>query len=114
MNKSSYTFKTNNDVNIIKHIRNQVPVHIITTVSDIGCLRVGNERFITFVPNGCRGDISTVVITERYACIPLQYYTTLNGTFNIYDFDSGDEIVLRLNGEYDVHNASDIIVFNKK
>ena len=79
------------------------------TTSDRGSLLVGTKDFKVCLPNG-KGDGSTdVTIIEKgdeSMIITLDFYTVIEGKFNIYSYDcSKDEsdIIATLEGKYGVY-----------
>lgn len=84
----------------------------LTTISDIGSVKIGIDgQFTLDVPNGY-GDESdtTVIICDKNECAPEDYalWASVRGNnINIYDYDCGGEVIETLSGRYGIYVAGD-------
>lgn len=77
------------------------------TESDAGSLKVGNESFQTLIGNG-RGDgVTRVAVFGKDEEFNREYFggivSTVQGMFNIYDYDCGDSAAKVVEGRYFVY-----------
>ena len=88
---------------------------ILITESEVGSLKVGNDNFSFNLPNGI-GDGKTKVVITREKEINtnmVNFFTKIEGTFNIYDYDCGNDILTSLNGKYHIFYLNGIVVFGE-
>lgn len=85
-----------------------------TTESDIGSLAVGTNDFKYNISNLYGDGTNYVYIVENNKHIRgLDFLTTIEGNFNIYDYDCGNNIVITLHGRYAIYRAERLFVFVK-
>lgn len=85
-----------------------------TTESDIGSLSVGTNDFKYNIGNLYGDGTNYVYIlenNENLAC--LNFLTTIEGNFNIYDYDCGNHVAITLHGRYAIYRAERLFVFAK-
>jgi hypothetical protein len=85
--------------------------------SDAGGLKIGNENFDILIPNRL-GDGTTIVAIfddpREFNSHMLDYFTSIYGTFNIYDYDCGNEVLKTISGRYGVYCNSGFIALVKR
>lgn len=101
-------------VNIFEHIKNQTDASFHLTSSDIGGVKIGNEDFGIIIPNGFGDGETEVIITNNDAHVPLSFYTSVKGNFNIYNYDCGNTVETTLNGKYMIYSGKQTVVFVKQ
>ncbi|MCK9553200.1 hypothetical protein [Aquamicrobium sp.] len=85
--------------------------------SDAGSVKVGNAQFSFLIShnNGDGHAIAAVFKNEKdFISSPMKFITSVEGTFNIYDYDCGQNVIVTLNGRYDVYVYCGITCFVKK
>lgn len=68
----------------------------ITTISDLGSVKVGTDDFTILIPNGYGDGNMTVFLAEKDEEIPscARYFTFMQGkAINIYSYDGNDNTV---------------------
>lgn len=88
---------------------------VIETESDVASTKVGNRYFKTYINNNC-GDGITLNIIDNHDKFNDSFFTfqgMIEGSFNIYDYDCGDNVVCKLNGKYLTYSDNSIILFKK-
>ena len=88
-----------------------------TTYSDVGSLKIGVGDSSVLIPNGC-GDGKTTVgffdannpFNEALDHM-MMFFTTINGEFDLYEYDCGDEVAMKIKGKYFVFYANSYIAF---
>ena len=98
-----------------KRVRDSID-NWISTYSDAGGLKIGNEYFSITVPNGYGdGDMKYAVVGR--GCLNhdmLEFWTVIQGNqINIYDYDCGSDIIETLDGRFGVFYGYGFIVFEK-
>lgn len=85
------------------------------TMSDVGGVKVGNKSFNMIVPNGVGDGTSRVAVLneKNFNSSCFTYFTTIEGEFNIYSYDCGEEIAKTINGRYAVYYDDHFVVFVK-
>jgi hypothetical protein len=90
------------------------------TVSDIGSIKVGNDSFSVGISNkyGDCYDNMVYVIEKKVSNINLdfaKFVTSIEGTeMYIYDYDCGDDKVIKLEGKrYGVYAMEKLVIFEK-
>ena len=90
---------------------------ILETDSDVGSTKIGNDDFSVQI-NNCMGDGITKNIIDTnntFDCKSFfDYFTVINGKFNIYDYDCGESVAKTLNGEYFVYSGFGYVLFSKE
>lgn len=90
------------------------------TSSDMGGVKVGNDKFSVIIPNG-RGDGTTRVAVKSKAAQEAKsythhcfnFFTSLEGEFNIYTYDCGNEVETTVNGRYGVFYYDGMVLFEE-
>lgn len=90
----------------------------LTTISDIGSVKIGIDgQFTLDVPNGYGDGDTAVIICDKDEYKPEDYalWASVRGNnINIYDYDCSDEVVETLSGKYGIYVAGDRGVFLNK
>lgn len=84
------------------------------TVADAGSLKIGSNEFTILIPNGYGDGVTTYAIFDsenELNCNMLNYQTTISGTFGIFAYDCGDEIVETVSGRFQVYSARGFVAF---
>lgn len=84
--------------------------------SDAGSLKVGNDDFTILIPNG-HGDGATryaILNEDEYYGHRFRYFTQLQGKFNIYSSDCGDEIAETIEGVFGIYIHEGMIALVKR
>lgn len=85
-----------------------------TTNSEMGSVKVGNDKFATLIRNRYGDGITKVAVVNGKAHLDVKYFeTSLEGEFNIYSSDCGNKVVCTLNGRYGVYSNDGYVVFEK-
>ena len=86
------------------------------TFSDVGSVKIGNDKFNVLLPNGYGDGCTTVLIlgkneeprgNNHYIC-------TIKGDYCIYSYDLGDEVIYQTHGKYNIYNSHNGVVVFKK
>lgn len=86
------------------------------TFSDVGSVKIGNDKFNVLVPNGYGDGNTTVVILGKNE-EPREnnhYICTIEGDYEIYSYDLGDEVIYEMHGKYNIYNSHNGVVVLKK
>lgn len=88
------------------------------TESDAGGLKVGNDEFSIIIPNGYGDGVTRYAVLEEDDITidisdAMDYFTSINGKFNIYDYDCGNNILEVIEGTFAVYRYEGIIIFEK-
>lgn len=86
------------------------------TFSDVGSIKIGNDKFNVLVPNGY-GDGNTTVLILGKNEEPREnnhYICTIEGDYGIYSYDLGDEVIYEMQGKYNIYNSHNGVVVFKK
>lgn len=84
------------------------------TTSDMGSLAVGTSNFRYNIPNLYGDGINLVYIINQNEHIEaVDFLTTIEGRFNIYNSDCGKSVVKTLEGRYAVYRGEKLFVFVK-
>ena len=85
-----------------------------TTNSEMGSVKVGNDKFATLIRNRYGDGITKVAVVNGKAHLDVKYFeTSLEGEFNIYSSDCGNKVACTLNGRYGVYSNDGYVVFEK-
>lgn len=85
-----------------------------TTNSEMGSVKVGNDKFATLIRNRYGDGITKVAVVNGKAHLDVEYFeTSLEGEFNIYASDCGNKVACTLNGRYGVYSNDGYVVFEK-
>lgn len=86
------------------------------TFSNVGSVKIGNDKFNVLVPNGY-GDGNTTVLILGKNEEPREnnhYICTIEGDYGIYSYDLGDEVIYEMQGKYNIYNSHNSVVVFKK
>ena len=98
---------------VLEYLGSKADKHF-TTESDIGSLAVGTSDFKYNIGNLYGDGTNYVYIlenNEHLSC--LDFLTTIEGDFNIYDYDCGNNIAITLHGKYAIYRGEQVFVFVK-
>jgi hypothetical protein len=87
----------------------------ISTASDAGSLKIGNDNFSILIPNGY-GDgrtLYSVVNSSDFNMDMMKYFTLIEGKFSIYSFDCGNNRIETIEGKYQIFHSDGLVVFVK-
>lgn len=100
-----------------KTIRGFIGDQLFKTDSDAGSVKIGNGMFSLLIPNG-RGDgITRVAVVDDGSGLrglEMNYFTTITGEFDVFDYDCGENSVMNLDGKYAVYYYDGFVVFSKE
>lgn len=91
----------------------------ITTYSDVGSLKIGVEDSSVLIPNGLGDGITTVGFFDANNPYNealdhmMMFFTKINGEFDLYEYDCGDEVAMKIKGKYFVFYSSSYIAFQQ-
>lgn len=87
------------------------------TFSDVGSVKIGNDKFNVLVSNGYGDGNTTVVILGKNE-EPREnnhYICTIDGDYCIYSYDLGiDEVIYKIHGKYNIYSSHNGVVIFKK
>ena len=99
---------------------NGVDIRYATTISDKGCIKVGNDSFSIGISNqyGDCFDNVVYVVEKKNSGLSFdfaKFITDIEGTeMYIYDYDCGTDKVIKLNGtRYGVYAMEKLVIFEK-
>ena len=103
-----------------KFNRNVLGEDCFKTSSDMGGIKVGNNNFSIIIPNG-RGDGTTRVSVKSKSAQELRnythncfnYFTSIEGEFNIYSYDCENDVVTTVNGRYGIFYYDGLVLFEE-
>lgn len=85
-----------------------------TTNSEMGSVKVGNDKFAMLIRNKYGDGITKVAIVDGNASLDDKYFeTSIEGEFNIYLSDCGNKVACTLNGRYGVYSNDGYVLFEK-
>lgn len=101
-------------------IREMLAEKIFKTYSDAGALKIGNKDFSILIPNGY-GDgetrVAIIKLEEKkyYDLEAFRFFTSVEGTFDIYDYDcdSSGDIIQTIEGRYGIYVYEGFVVFEQ-
>lgn len=84
------------------------------TESDAGGLKIGDDHFSILI-NGEGDGITRYAVFNRDEWNPnmATFTTSIEGTFNIYAYDCGDEVAETLSGRYGIYTYEGIVIFER-
>jgi len=94
----------------------------LTTLSDAGSVRIGNDKFQILIPNGCGDGETNVLIIDEDDKLDknVKFFTVVEGEINIYNYDCASnpdlfplEVIKTLKGRYGVYNHDGAVIFRK-
>lgn len=88
------------------------------SVSDNGGLKIGNDEISIIIPNGYGKGITRYAVLDEDDITmdiseAMDYFTSINGKFNIYDYDCGDGISEVIEGNFAIYKYGGIVIFEK-
>lgn len=82
------------------------------TESDAGGLKIGDDRFSVLINGGGDGITRYAVFNrDEWNHNMATFNTSIEGTFNIYTYDCGDEIAETLSGRYGIYTYNGMVIF---
>ncbi len=90
-----------------------------TTLSDVGGVKVGNDDSYFIISNG-KGDGNTIVAIFNNAddfnedMLTNRSAISISGHHCIYEYDCGDSIKVKLDGEYFAYGSDGFVAFVKQ
>lgn len=85
------------------------------THSDIGSIKVGNNDFTYFLRNDFGDGDNDIFVFNDFVLLEgkLSIEGHIEGKFNIYDYDCGNNIARTLEGSYTIYKKECLLVFVK-
>lgn len=86
------------------------------TFSDAGALKIGTKDFTLLIPNGYGDGETRYAVLEKseyYANTIMHFFTTINGKFNVYSHDCGEEITEELTGKFQIYYYEGLVALVK-
>lgn len=86
------------------------------TMADAGALKIGIDGLEILIPNGYGdGETRYAVLDsdEFYARSLMTYFTMINGKFNVYSYDCGDNVAEELDGKFQIYFRDGLIALVK-
>jgi hypothetical protein len=86
------------------------------TYSDAGSVKIGNDGFSVLISNGYGDGVTRVAIFDDkkdFNAEMMNFKTSIDGCFNVYSYDCGDDVSVRLNGRYGIYAYEGFIAFEK-
>lgn len=83
--------------------------------SDRAGLKIGNDNFSICVSNGYGDGVTKFAVFKKgnpYICAidhMMDWQITIDGKFNIYSYDIGNDVVLELEGSYIVYSYNGFV-----
>ena len=89
---------------------------VFKTVSDIGGVKIGNDKFTVIIPNGYGDGDTRIAIVNRGEINDnmFNFFTFIEGDINIYSYDCGDDVVKTISGKYGVYYWEGFVIFEKR
>jgi hypothetical protein len=84
------------------------------TESDAGSVKIGNSSFSVLISNGCGDGTTRVAIFDdekEFNSDMMDFQASINGCFNIYSYDCGNDVVINLNGRYGIYSYQGFVAF---
>ena len=94
----------------------------LTTLSDAGSVRIGNDSFQILIPNGYGDGETNVLIIDEDDKLDekARFFTIAEGEINIYNYDCASnpdlfplEVIKTLKGRYGIYNLDGVVIFKK-
>lgn len=88
-------------------------------ICDGGCIKIGNKSFSIHITNDF-GDgahrvyVGTEKDLEQVMPKNAKFVGSVEGIFNIYEYDYGDEVLCELSGSYSIFKYSGLIYLVKR
>lgn len=99
---------------IYNYVMNQAEIKNIAG-SDRAGLKIGNDNFSICVSNGYGDGVTKFAVFKKgnpYICAidhMMDWQITIDGKFNIYSYDIGNDVVLELEGSYIVYSYNGFV-----
>lgn len=89
---------------------------VFKTMSDIGGVKIGNDKFTVIIPNGYGDGDTRIAIVNRGEINDnmFNFFTFIEGDINIYSYDCGDDVVRTISGKYGVYYWEGFVIFEKR
>lgn len=90
---------------------------IFLTCSDIGSLKIGNEQCSFYIRNGYGdGEMYGFIFDKDNEYISaidhfMEYSSLVDGKFDIYDYDCGDDVLCSIEGKYMIYYFNGNVAF---
>lgn len=98
------------------YIREMFGYRSTKTESDAGALKIGVNGLFVLIPNGHGDGTMRYAVLEHddfYASGIMHYFTIIDGKFNIYSYDCGNDILEELDGRYRVYYYEGLVALVK-
>lgn len=102
--------------NVWYFMREMFGSHSKKTESDAGALKLGTNVFTINIPNGHGDGTTRYAVLEKsefYADTIMNYFTTINGTFNVYSYDCGEAVEEELTGKFQIYYYEGLVALVK-
>lgn len=99
---------------LVKNYLGKICKTLITTNSDVGSLKIGNDNFKITLSNGYGDGTNNVYIIDKkinLECLAVKNVVEGNN-ISIYEYDCSDKVAYTLNGKYMIYSF--ITVHNQK
>ena len=99
---------------IYNYVMNQAEIKNIAG-SDRAGLKIGNDNFSICVSNGYGDGVTKFAVFKKgnpYICAidhMMDWQVTIDGKFNIYSYDCGNEVALELEGSYIIYSYNGFV-----
>lgn len=94
-------------------LRSMLGDNVRHTYSDAGSLKIGNEDFTILVPNGFGDGEMRYAIVDQFNSNMANPFTLIDGKFNIYTYDCGNEIAEMIEGKFYIYYHDGIVIFKR-
>ncbi len=98
-----------------KFIREEFGERCFKTESDAGSVKVGNKQFSVLIPNGEGDGVTRVAVFAKesdFICNSIMdFFTIIDGEFNIFAYDCGNAVSRTLQGRYSVYVWQGFVAF---
>jgi len=93
----------------------------LTTLSDAGSVKIGNDNFSVLIPNGYGDGDTKVIIVSNIDCESFKsfkFFTSIKGNINIYNYDCDSpclesKVIETIKGWYGVYYKDGTVLFEK-
>jgi|GEM_PF-956631 len=98
-----------------KFQRSQLGEKSFHTISDAGSLKIGNDSFSILIPNGYGDGTMRCAILEsgEFNRDAFEFFTSIEGTLNIYGYDCGDDVVKTITGRFGIYHGNGFVVLER-
>lgn len=89
--------------------------NIRRTYSDAGSLKLGNSSFSILIPNGYGDGVTQYAVLgeKEWNDNLLKFLTQVEGKFNIFSYDCGNEVQETVRGKFNIFSGAGIVVFQR-